>query len=230
MLSSWFGGAQAFAVVAEPLAKKGLAAPESTAFGTHIHVLRHLWFGRFHCLNCRVGINASCPVSSTGTVKAFTLRDLLILAFYNKRIIAFSALNSAIGRLGHGDGNAHRILGRWIDDGVCQSRAHRQRGPDRTGPTVVSVDGLKLVESEIEIIQSDDVIGRVVDDVGAKLLFPDITQSRLFGLLSPTPADAIHRRAVELFRREMRAEVRSDTNIIPRQLRASQTAPWRSRR
>lgn len=152
--------------------------------------------------------------SSTGTVKAFTLRDLLILAFYNKRIIAFSALIPLLVGLA----TAMETRTEYSADGLMMVFVNREHTGNEdltgTGPTVVSVDGLKLVESEIEIIQSDDVIGRVVDDVGAKLLFPDITQSRLFGLLSPTPADAIHRRAVELFRREMRAEVRSDTNII----------------
>jgi uncharacterized protein involved in exopolysaccharide biosynthesis/Mrp family chromosome partitioning ATPase len=152
--------------------------------------------------------------SGAGTAKAFTLRDLLILAFYNKRIIAFCALIPLVV----GVAAAIETHTQYTADGLMMVFVNREHtgNEDLTGngPTVVSVDGLKLVESEIEIIQSDDVIGRVVDDVGANVLFPDITKPRLFGLLEPTPADAIHRRAIELFRREMRAEVRSDTNIV----------------
>lgn len=149
-----------------------------------------------------------------GTAKAFTLRDLLILAFYNKRIIVICAMLPLIV----GISAALETRTQYTADGLMMVFVNREHtgNEDLTGngPTVVSVDGLKMVESELEIIQSDDVVGRVVDDVGANVLFPDITKPRLFGLLPPTPADAVHRRAIELFRREMRAEVRSDTDII----------------
>ncbi|HEY1720274.1 MAG TPA: Wzz/FepE/Etk N-terminal domain-containing protein [Magnetospirillaceae bacterium] len=151
---------------------------------------------------------------TAGTAKAFTLRDLLILAFYNKRIIAICALLPLVV----GISAALETRTQYTADGLMMVFVNREHTGNEdltgTGPTVVSIDGLKMVESEIEIIQSDDVVGRVVDDVGANVLFPELTQTRLFGLLPPTPADAIHRRAIEMFRREMRAEVRSDTDII----------------
>ncbi|WP_442844391.1 hypothetical protein, partial [Listeria monocytogenes] len=73
-------------------------------------------------------------------------------------------------------------------------------------PTVVSVDGLKAVESEIHILVSPAVIKQMVDAIGPQILFPELAQRRYLGFLPAYPEESWPGRAVEMVQSRLRAE------------------------
>ncbi len=80
--------------------------------------------------------------------------------------------------------------------------------------TQISVDGLKAVQAEIQIIQTDDVLRAAIERIGVEQLYPRLSQGRLFGLLPPyAPADRIIA-AVERFQTDLRAEAQGSSNAI----------------
>jgi uncharacterized protein involved in exopolysaccharide biosynthesis len=83
-----------------------------------------------------------------------------------------------------------------------------------TGPTVVSIDGLKVVQSEIQIIQTTQVITSAVDRVGPGAIYPALVERRLFGLLPRLDAAAVHGAAIEKFRGDLRVETEPGSNVI----------------
>ncbi len=83
-----------------------------------------------------------------------------------------------------------------------------------TGPAVVSIDGLKVVQSEIQIIQTMQVITSAVDRVGPGAIYPALVERRLFGLLPRLDAAAVHGAAIEKFRRDLRVETEPGGNVI----------------
>src|SRR5207245_678878 len=73
---------------------------------------------------------------------------------------------------------------------------------------------LKAVQSEIQIVQADDVLRAAVESLGAARIYPSVTGPRLFGLLPPLdPADQIGA-AIERFRNDLRVEAQGGSNVI----------------
>ncbi len=82
-----------------------------------------------------------------------------------------------------------------------------------SGPAVLSIEGLKSVESEIQIIESAETIRTTITTVGLERIFPDTSFiERLRGLFSlgDNPMDD----AIERFRRNLSSSVQSGSNVI----------------
>lgn len=162
--------------------------------------------------------DASSALPSQGALPAgsaaFTPRDLLILAFYHKRIILAVGLLSIIAGLiaatyARTQYTAESLILMMVD------REHTGL-QDVAGnlPSVLSIDGLKSVDSEIRILESRRVIEDTLQVIDPTVLFPELARPRLFGLLpSDGPQDRLEK-AIDLFKRRLRVEQQSASNIV----------------
>ena len=82
------------------------------------------------------------------------------------------------------------------------------------GPSVLSIDAPKAVQSEIEILTSDTVALDALRRIGPETLYPQLARGRLFGLLPPLPEADRLERASELLRHDLHADVLPNTNTI----------------
>ncbi|MBU0723999.1 MAG: hypothetical protein KJ904_08115 [Alphaproteobacteria bacterium] len=145
---------------------------------------------------------------------SFTLRDISVLAFYNWRLILCAfLLIFAIGVTA-----AVKTQTQYTAEGrmlVLISREHagNQSAAGLTA-SIISVDGLKAVESEINILVSPAVIREMVARLGATYLFPELAERRYLGLL-PAYSEADHLgRATAMVRERLSAQPISDSNIV----------------
>jgi uncharacterized protein involved in exopolysaccharide biosynthesis len=81
-------------------------------------------------------------------------------------------------------------------------------------PTVVSIDGLKVVQSEIQIVQTDEVLRAALDAVGVGTVYPSLVKPRWFGLRPPV--DAAHQigEAIQKLRGDLRVDAETGSSII----------------
>ncbi|MCW0181199.1 MAG: hypothetical protein OJI70_05440 [Zavarzinia sp.] len=82
------------------------------------------------------------------------------------------------------------------------------------GPSVLSIEGLKLVQSEAEIIVSDGVLGDVVRQLRPEVLYPEIARRRMLGILPAVDESQWIQRAVERLRGDLKAQVREESSVI----------------
>ncbi len=78
----------------------------------------------------------------------------------------------------------------------------------------LSVNGLKEVNSEIDIVLSGDVMRDALRRIGPTTLFPALGRRRLLGLLPALDEEARIRAAERQFRERVGASVQLDTNIV----------------
>ena len=152
-------------------------------------------------------------LSSSG-VSAFTPRDLLILAFYHKRIILIVALLSVVAGLVA----ATYARTQYTAESLILMMVNREHAglQDMAGnlPSVLSIDGLKSVDSEIRILESRRVIEDTLMLLDPVALFPELARPRLFGLLpADDPEDRLEK-AIDKFKRHLRVEQQSASNIV----------------
>lgn len=151
---------------------------------------------------------------ATETRRRWTLRDLAVYAFYRRRLLR----NCLLLGLMLGAGAAYFSRTYYTADAllillVGSDSAVVQNSLDLTN-TQISVDGLKAVQAEIQIIQTEDVLRAAIERVGAEALYPRLSGARFFGLLAPYgPADRIIV-AVERFQGDLRAEAQGSSNAI----------------
>lgn len=165
----------------------------------------------------RVAVRGGGTATSVPTAlgrEAFTARDFLIAAFYHRRIILLAALVPVL--LGVGAALVSRT--EFTADGLLMVLVNREysgiQNVTDSGPAVLSIEGLKSVQSEVSIIESTDIARNAITAIGFDRLFPEHMTDRLFGLLPPTAEDRTLERGIEIFRRRMKATVQSDSNII----------------
>ncbi|CAO3438638.1 hypothetical protein [Azospirillum argentinense] len=177
-----------------------------------------------HLENRRQSQSADQPDGSSGQqshgvlfssgVSAFTPRDLLILAFYHKRIILIVALLSIIAGLTA----ATYARTRYAAESLVMMMIDRAHAgiSDVAGtlPSILSIDGLKSVDSEIRILESRRVIEDTLSALDPVTLFPEIARPRLFGLLpADSPQDQLEK-AIDKFKRRLQVEQQSSSNIV----------------
>lgn len=155
--------------------------------------------------------NGMGPIGSN-VATAFTPRDLLILAFYHKRVIVFAALLPIIAGL---IAAVHARTQYTADSLILMLVNREQAGIQEVAgnPSVLSIDGLKLVDSEVKILESRQNIERTLSTLDVAALFPDLMRPWLFGLLEVEPEDRLEK-AAEQFRRQLRVEQQSSSNIV----------------
>jgi hypothetical protein len=82
------------------------------------------------------------------------------------------------------------------------------------GTALVSVDGLKVVQSEIQIIQTDQVIRAAAQQIGPAILYPALAGPRLFGLIRARDERELLGAVLEKFRADLRVENDAGSNLI----------------
>ena len=143
----------------------------------------------------------------------FTLRDVLISGFFHRRIIIFFALLPlVVGAIAVLETKTNYTASDLLMVLVNREFSGIQNVTD-SGPAVLSIEGLKSVESEIQIIESAETIRTTITTVGLERIFPDTSFiERLRGLFSrgDNPMDD----AIERFRRNLSSSVQSGSNVI----------------
>ena len=80
------------------------------------------------------------------------------------------------------------------------------------GPSIVSVEMLKVVRAEIEILQSPETIRQALKSVGIGRIFPSLTQGGWFSS-APDP-DKQMDAAIDAFAKSLHADTDTNTNLI----------------
>ena len=145
----------------------------------------------------------------------FRLGDLLVTLFLRWRLLLLLLLAPVLLGLAAGPFLPKRYT---AESSVVVLTSRDWAGaPDISGfgPTVVPVEMLKVVRSELEIMQSQEVARRVLQRIGVNTLFPDLPEG------SGEERLAL---AVERFQRALRVESATNSNI----LRARFTHPDRA--
>lgn len=119
-------------------------------------------------------------------VMSLSPRDILTTIFLRKKLIGLAfAVPAAIAVAA-----AVVMPVKWSAEGLLLVQVSREgvgaTDITGTGPTVVSVEMPKLVQSEVDMILSDVVLRRAVSSVPPGTFFP-VAERRLFGLLAAPP-------------------------------------------
>ena len=113
-------------------------------------------------------------------------RDILTTVFVRKKLMALAFAVPAVLAVTA----AVLMPVKWSAEGLLLVQVSREgvgaTDITGTGPTVVSVEMPKLIQSEVDMIISDVVLRRAVSSVPPGTFFP-VSERRLFGLLSPEP-------------------------------------------
>ncbi len=141
----------------------------------------------------------------------FTIRDFLIVAFFHIRVVILAALvpiglGIAAATLAKTEYTASSLVMVIVNREVTN-----QQSVTDTGPAVLSIEGLKQVESEVQIIESADVLRAVIEEIGLERLFPPTPLSYLRDLFS---SSSVMDRAIARFRSDLRVQVRDGSNVI----------------
>jgi hypothetical protein len=143
----------------------------------------------------------------------FTLRDVLIAGFYHRRIISFFALLPLlVGGIAVVETKTNYTASDLLMVLVNREFSGIQNVTD-SGPAVLSIEGLKSVESEIQIIESAETIRTTITTIGLERIFPDtsvIEQIRSLFSRGDNPMDD----AIARFRRNLSSSVQSGSNVI----------------
>lgn len=141
----------------------------------------------------------------------FTVRDFLSSALYHLRIVLLVALIP----LGLGIGAAILTKTQYTASSLVMVIVSRevtdQQSVTGSGPSVLSIEGLKQVESDVQIIESAEVIRSAIESIGMERLYPPTLLTPLRDLfLTGSPMD----RAMQRFRSDLRAQVLDGSNVI----------------
>lgn len=135
----------------------------------------------------------------------YSLRDVLTIAAFHRRIAALGlALGLLAGCVALAVTNTQYTASALLIVLIGRESASPQDVVG-IGPSSLSVDGLKVLQSEISIIESGEVIERALTVVGPTKVFPELGRRRLLGLLPPPPAEQVLARAADLLRRRLAA-------------------------
>ncbi|HSZ89494.1 MAG TPA: Wzz/FepE/Etk N-terminal domain-containing protein [Acetobacteraceae bacterium] len=143
-----------------------------------------------------------------------SLRDALSLVFYHRRLIrnciVFGLLVGIAGALlskPRFDANALVLVLIGPDAMSAQAAAGISQA-------VVSIDGLKVVQSEIQIIQSERVLRSAVQQVGPSVIYPRLAWRRFLGLAAPRPPATQLGEAVQRLRGDLHVDAEPGSNVV----------------
>lgn len=143
---------------------------------------------------------------------AFTLRDFLIAAFYHIRIVLLAGLIPLVVALAVAATSRTEYTASSLLMVIVSREVSNAQNVTDTGPAVLSIEGLKQVESEVQIIESADVARATVVEIGVDRLFPPGRLAAITRLFS-SDKDLMDK-AVERFQASVRASVQSGSNVI----------------
>ena len=159
-------------------------------------------------------LTLAAPADLPGFGHGFVLRDVVTTAFYRWRLVLLALLLPLLA------GIALAVFSpvRNTAEGLLVVSVSRESAGTSDiggfGPSILSIDTPKAVQSELEIIVSDAVAQAALRRIGPATLYPEVAKGRFFGLVSPLPPEEQLERASELMRRDLRADVMSNTNIV----------------
>jgi uncharacterized protein involved in exopolysaccharide biosynthesis len=154
------------------------------------------------------------PAADAAADTKAVLRDLLLHGWQHRRIVLIAALVplllALLGALlipTQYTANASLIVLLGRENATAQDVAG-------LNTLNLSVDGLRQAQSEIDVIQSEGVIERVLSAVGIRTLYPSVDRRRWLGLLPPLSPQLRHAKAAARFRDAMRVSVQENSNIV----------------
>ncbi len=149
-----------------------------------------------------------------GLSRGFVLRDVVTSAFLRWRLVLLCLLVPLAGGIVAG----MLVPPRYTAEALMVVSISREAAGNVDiggyGPSVLSIDAPKAVQSEIEILTSDTVALDALKTIGPETLYPELARGRLFGLLPPRPEADRLERASEMLRRDLRADVLPNTNTV----------------
>ncbi|MGE4373536.1 MAG: exopolysaccharide transport family protein [Xanthobacter sp.] len=152
------------------------------------------------------------PMQEEG-LPSFTLRDFLIFTFYHLRIVLLAALLPVI----IGIVASLVVKTEYTANSLLLVIVNRETSTAQdvtdSGPAVLSVEGLKQVESEVQMLESADVIRATIEQVGINRLFPSSPLSSLLSIFSQNDEDQMDK-DIARFRKHLRAGVLSGSNVL----------------
>ncbi len=143
---------------------------------------------------------------------AFTVRDFLIATFFHIRIVIVAALLPLIVALGAAFTAKTEYTASSLLMVIVSREVPNTQNITNSGPSVLSIEGLKQVESEVQIIESADVIRATLEQIGIDRLFPAGLLSFITKLLS-SDSDRMDK-AIQRFRKVLHTSVLSDSNVV----------------
>ncbi|MFS8035875.1 GumC family protein [Xanthobacter sp. AM11] len=152
------------------------------------------------------------PVPPQNMVSSFTLRDVLITAFFHLRTVLVAAvLPLAIAITAAFSMRTEYTATSLLLVIVSREVSNAQNVTD-SGPPVMTIEGLKQVQSEVQMLESTDVMRATIEQIGIDRLYP---RGRLAALMDifgsdPNRMDG----AVARFRKSLKAEVVEDSNVV----------------
>lgn len=160
------------------------------------------------------GQDAERPLGATPPSRppAFTMRDFLIATFFHIRIVIVAALLPAVIALGAAFTAKTEYTASSLLMVIISREVTTNQNLTDSGPAVLSIEGLKQVESEVQILESADVIRTTIEQIGIDRLFPSGPFSFLSDLMR-TDSDRMDR-AISRFRKVLHTAVLSDSNIV----------------
>ena len=160
------------------------------------------------------GAVSLAPAGTLGLGRSFVLRDVVTTAFLRWRLILLCLLLPLLVGILAGA----LVPERFTAEALMVVSVSRESAGNVDiggyGPSILSVDVPKAVQSEIEILTSDTVATDALQKMGPDQLYPELARGRLFGLLPPLPPAQRLQRASELLRRDLRADVLPNTNTM----------------
>src|SRR5579863_5806701 len=144
-----------------------------------------------------------------------SLRDILTPIFYHSRLIRNCLLLGLLvgvvaAAFSRPSFNANALL--LVLIGPDSMSAQDAAG---INPTVITIEGLKVVQSEIQIIQSTPVLRSAVQQVGASTIYPSLAEPRWFGLGPPRSPDVQAGEATQRLHADLHAEAETGTIVVP---------------
>jgi uncharacterized protein involved in exopolysaccharide biosynthesis len=143
-----------------------------------------------------------------------SLRDGLVQLFYHSRLIRNCLLvglllGIAAAALGRPSFTAHALV--LVLIGPNSMSAQDAAG---MSPTVVSIDGLKVVQSEMQFIQDDQTLRAAGQQVGPALIYPHLGRAAWFGLRPPRSPTRQLGEAVQNLRNDLHVDVEPGSNVL----------------
>ncbi|MFG1360831.1 exopolysaccharide transport family protein [Xanthobacter pseudotagetidis] len=143
---------------------------------------------------------------------AFTTRDFLIATFFHIRIVLIAAMVPLLLALAAAFTAKTEYTAKSLLMVIVSREVTNAGNVTDSGPAVLSIEGLKQVESEVQILESADVIRSTIEQIGIDRLFPSGLLSYVASFLK-SDADRMDQ-AIEKFRKVLRTSVVSGSNVI----------------
>ena len=156
----------------------------------------------------------AAPADLPGFGNGFVLRDVVTTAFYRWRLVLLMLLVPLLAAVALAFATPVRHTAEGLMVVTLSRESAGTTDISGFGPSILSIDTPKAVQSELEIVASDAVAQAALRRIGPATLYPEVAKRRWFGLLPAIPADEQLERASELMRRDLRADVMTNTNIV----------------